>query len=253
LASNAVTSDKISPGAVTNSDISNGAVDNNKISSLSGSKITTGTVNFNRLPTGTSSSTVAIGNHNHDTRYVRDTGGQFTGSVIFPNGSFSTPGIRLQTTAGIYSAIVNSLQVKAGSLGFRFSGNGNFFGPESDGGPNLGASGFRWDTVYAVSGSINTSDLREKENIRAIPYGLKEVLSVDPIVYNWAEDLGRSTEDRLGFGAQDVMKVIPEAISVPLNPDHMLGMNSDMMVAVLWQAVKELSGEVATLKERLGL
>lgn len=117
----------------------------------------------------------------------------------------------------------------------------------------MGASGFRWDTVYAVSGSINTSDLREKENIRAIPYGLKEVLSVDPIVYNWAEDLGRSTEDRLGFGAQDVMKVIPEAISVPLNPDHMLGMNSDMMVAVLWQAVKELSGEVATLKERLGL
>lgn len=39
------------------------------ITNLNGSNISSGTVPFARLPTGTSSTTVAIGNHTHDSRY----------------------------------------------------------------------------------------------------------------------------------------------------------------------------------------
>lgn len=39
------------------------------ITSLSGSKINSGTIGFSYLPTGTSGSTVAIGNHNHSGVY----------------------------------------------------------------------------------------------------------------------------------------------------------------------------------------
>lgn len=41
--------------------------------SLDADKITSGTLAFARIPTGTSSSTVAVGDHNHDTRYYTQT------------------------------------------------------------------------------------------------------------------------------------------------------------------------------------
>lgn len=40
------------------------------------------------------------------------------------------------------------------------------FRPHGDGSINLGTSGNKWDTVYAATGTINTSDQNEKQDIR---------------------------------------------------------------------------------------
>lgn len=57
------------------------------LTGLSAFSLATGTVPFARLPTGTTSSTVAVGNHNHNTLYVALTGDQtISGLKTFING-----------------------------------------------------------------------------------------------------------------------------------------------------------------------
>jgi hypothetical protein len=54
-----------------------------------------------------------------------------------------------------------------GGGGFAPAGSG-YFAPEDDGGPNLGDASLRWDTVYAVTGAINTSDASEKQQVNEL-------------------------------------------------------------------------------------
>jgi len=49
----------------------------------------------------------------------------------------------------------------------RIKGNDGTFFPDQDGVPNLGRASERWDTVFATTGTINTSDETEKQDIRA--------------------------------------------------------------------------------------
>ncbi|MFS8973853.1 tail fiber domain-containing protein [Cupriavidus necator] len=50
---------------------------------------------------------------------------------------------------------------------FRFGGA--FLSPITDNNKALGLAGSRWSTVYAGTGTINTSDAREKQQVQAIP------------------------------------------------------------------------------------
>lgn len=43
------------------------------------------------------------------------------------------------------------------------------FRPNTDNGPSLGSPSLKWSQLYAASGSINTSDANEKQNIEAYP------------------------------------------------------------------------------------
>ncbi|CAB4141567.1 Intramolecular chaperone auto-processing domain containing protein [uncultured Caudovirales phage] len=54
-----------------------------------------------------------------------------------------------------------------GGGGFAPAGSG-YFAPENDGGPDLGDASLRWDTVYAVTPAINTSDANEKQQVREL-------------------------------------------------------------------------------------
>lgn len=62
-------------------------------------------------------------------------------------------------TGGVYFAVGGSTIAQAYSGGFR---------PQPDGTLNLGSSGQRWATVYATTGTINTSDANEKDNVAAL-------------------------------------------------------------------------------------
>ncbi|MEP0265923.1 tail fiber domain-containing protein [Dokdonia sp.] len=82
--------------------------------------------------------------------------------------------------------------------------------PDNDGAFNLGNSSFRWNAVWSQDGTINTSDRREKENIRDLNYGLTEVLQLDPVRFQWKNNPQQG--EKLGLIAQDLLKVIPEVV-----------------------------------------
>lgn len=82
--------------------------------------------------------------------------------------------------------------------------------PTSDNTYDLGTSTFRWDDVYATNGTINTSDRRDKEAIEPIPYGLKEVMQLRPVRFNWKARPEQGK--KLGLIAQEIQPLINEVV-----------------------------------------
>jgi len=81
----------------------------------------------------------------------------------------------------------------------------DFLGSPS-GSYNLGNSSFRWNTVYATNGTINTSDITQKTDVVPATLGLDFVNTLEPIEFKWI-DRGDGTDGvrtHLGFSAQDV-------------------------------------------------
>ena len=68
--------------------------------------------------------------------------------------------------------------------------------------------------TFDASGNISTtSDIRLKNIHGELKYGLKEILQINPILFKWKKESGLETEHTYaGFSAQNVMKVIPEAV-----------------------------------------
>ena len=60
----------------------------------------------------------------------------------------------------------NGGNIEIGSTVFVAPGVG--FAPKLDGAYVLGSPSFRWSTVYAVTGTINTSDENQKQDVRAL-------------------------------------------------------------------------------------
>jgi len=108
--------------------------------------------------------------------------------------------------------------------------------PRSDNSYTLGTSSNRWSTVYAANGTIQTSDRRLKTNISPLKYGLKQVISLEPVSYNWKTEPTGNT--KLGLIAQDLRKVVPEVV-VGDEAKENLGVNYADLVPVLINAIKE--------------
>ena len=75
---------------------------------------------------------------------------------------------------------------------------------------DLGASGKRWREVYAANGVTTTSDFREKRNIEDLEYGLKEVMEMRPVSFNWKNP--GNPDVKLGLIAQDLLEIVPEVV-----------------------------------------
>jgi hypothetical protein len=82
--------------------------------------------------------------------------------------------------------------------------------PLLDNSHDLGSPAYRWDNVYATNGTIQTSDLREKKNIQNLNYGLKELMQLRPVRYEWKDK--PYSDPKLGLIAQEVLPLIPEVV-----------------------------------------
>ena len=79
---------------------------------------------------------------------------------------------------------------------------GTFY-PNSDGRYDLGASNYRWDTVYATTSAIDTSDVNRKNSIADLPQNLIDMLDgMTPRVFKL--NSGTSNRFHAGFIAQEV-------------------------------------------------
>lgn len=82
--------------------------------------------------------------------------------------------------------------------------------PTVDGDDRLGGPNRKWLDVWAVDGTINTSDRRDKKNINELRYGLDEVLRMQPVSFNWKNKINVDT--KLGLIAQNLQVLVPEVV-----------------------------------------
>jgi len=106
----------------------------------------------------------------------------------------------------------------------------------------IGASASAGALHYDANGVLttNTSDIRLKSNITTLTNALDKVKQLRGVTYNWNENLTGQT--RIGFIAQEVEAILPELTFTNENsPEKYMGVHYDNTVALLVEAVKELS------------
>lgn len=136
------------------------------------------------------------------------------------------------------------------------------FRPATDNAMTLGGSGARWSAVWAATGTIQTSDIRQKTDIEPCDLGLDFICALIPVKYRWMvggnEDgvprPGRRTH--YGLLAQDVQAALAgldfggHILADPDDPDSEQGLRYDAFIAPLMVAVQELALRVRALEGR---
>jgi hypothetical protein len=105
-------------------------------------------------------------------------------------------------------------------------------------------------TVYSAFGVLtNTpppSDFNLKKNIEPIKYGLKEILQLNAVSFNWKED-SNNQEKQFGFIAQEVQEIIPEFVK----SGEYLGLDKEAIFTVLIKAIQEQQAQIEELKSKI--
>jgi hypothetical protein len=91
------------------------------------------------------------------------------------------------------------------------------------------------------------SDIRLKENIEYIETGIDKILALKPTKF----DYKNGVKNNIGWIAQDVQEVIPEAVGVISEDNDQLTLKSDFIIPYLVKAIQELSAKVETLEAEI--
>lgn len=213
--------------------------------------------------------------------------------VTAPFGS--SPGVSIDNTASIYhrgnvkignstassynlhvhnAALTSGTRVQFGSVENIVDGINEFnfsdpLCPLTNGNLNLGSSTNRWSSVWAVNGTIQTSDISLKENISPLKYGLKEIMQLKPVSFRWKQEQisafkipNSKKETKLGFIAQDLLKIIPEVVETTQwkeyeeNPGVLVkeemaryGVSYSELIPVLINAIQEQQLQIESIKQ----
>jgi hypothetical protein len=136
------------------------------------------------------------------------------------------------------------------------------FRPATDNAVTLGASGARWSAVWSATGTIQTSDARQKTDIEPSDLGLDFILALNPVKYRWItggmEDGSPRPGRRTHYGllAQQVQSVLGTSdfaghvLADPADPDSEQGLRYDAFIAPLVVAIQQLAARVSALENR---
>ena len=91
------------------------------------------------------------------------------------------------------------------------------------------------------------SDSRIKENINYIQEGLNKVLALKPATFDYIDGV----KNNIGWIAQDVQEVIPQAVGVLSETNNQLTLKSDFIVPYLVKAVQQQQVQIEELKTLL--
>lgn len=144
------------------------------------------------------------------------------------------------------------------------------FSPINDNTINAGSGTNRWTAVYAANGTINTSDERDKMNIKPLSYGIQEIMKLNPVTYKWKEEYedhfkipNAEKETKIGLLAQEVLPILPEVIETHQwkeyeeNPGVLvkeemprLGISYSEIIPVTIKAIQEQQEQINSLKKQ---
>jgi len=100
--------------------------------------------------------------------------------------------------------------------------------------------------IFAVDFSAS-SDARLKKGITVIQNSLNDLDYISGVRYFWADE-SRGTNQQIGVIAQDVERVIPEAVNVDHN--GFKSVSYDRIIPLLIESIKELKARVEELEKR---
>jgi hypothetical protein len=167
-------------------------------------------------------------------------GNNIAGNLIFttkPNGSTITERMRITSTGNVGIGTTTPAVQFHTTSNVRFAGLVNYDPVETDADGDI------------IDGGA--SDFNLKNSIEPINYGLNSINQLKPVSYLW-NDVNRkldSTIPDIGFIAQDVMDVIPEAVRS--NGDGDLQLNYKAITATLVKAIQEQQALIKALEQRI--
>ncbi len=185
------------------------------------SSVNTGKFNIARIPTGTTSATVALGNHNHNALYMKKSAPVATATLQMGNHKIShlangTTGTDAVNKAYVDFGFTYVLKLAGGTMsGSIAMGNHSITGLPKQG-IGAGTAAASMQSCRALFRPI--SDRRVKENI--LPIGnedaLERIMCLAPVSFNYkkgtdCEEL-QPTKDHFGLIAQEAQSVIPELV-----------------------------------------
>lgn len=196
----------------------------------------------------------------------------FSGAVTLSSSiTCSASGYNFNGTSSIF---LQSSSVKvdiSSTTYFTFNAtNGNYshaqLSPAADNSYSLGNSGQRWSAVWAVNGTIQTSDVREKVDVQDSAYGLSFVNALRPVSYKWVNSGNPDANGvdtpgvrtHYGFIAQEVKELIGDGNNFGgyvkgdmADPTSLEGLRYHEFIAPMVKAIQELSAQVETLKAKV--
>ena len=116
---------------------------------------------------------------------------------------------------------------------------------------------FWLDTVSKGSISVDstgiqyntTSDRRLKKDIETITDGTDKLMAMNPVTHGWKADPEADTVH--GFIAQEMMEIIPEAVSGDPEGEEMMSMDYGRITPVIVAALQDALKEIKELKNRI--
>jgi trimeric autotransporter adhesin len=151
-------------------------------------------------------------------------------------------------TSGTSVDILQSLANQSAGTGFYLA---RFY---SAGTPQFAVRGD--GVVYAQNTTIQSiSDQRLKENIVDATDGLNIIQALKPRRFDWKENFGNNKKHQLGFIAQEMETVFPEAVDVwhmdQENTEEYKSVGAGALIPVLVKALQETVAKIDALETRI--
>jgi len=121
--------------------------------------------------------------------------------------------------------------------------------PAIDNASFLGVNFFAWKDVTSYDFS-NVSDIRRKQQIRDLDYGISDVMNLRAVRFKWIES--PEDGDQLGVIAQEVEKTIPEIVTFSdADPDKIRSVSYTSLIPVLIRGIQDQQLEIESQKEEI--
>jgi hypothetical protein len=188
--------------------------------------------------------------HTTDVRFRTSTGAErmridsagsvLVGKTVGDGTAGSTVGIELDANGGLEATRSGN---NAGMFSRRGS-NGNCVLFRRDA-TSVGAI-----TVTTTGTTYNTtSDLRLKTDIKPISNSTEKLMAMNPVTHGWKANPEADTVH--GFIAQEMIEIIPEAVSGEPEGEEMMSMDYGRITPVIVAALQEANKKIAEIETRL--
>lgn len=197
-----------------------------------------GAISIGRFSEATGFYSIAIGSHN----LAEGTSSTALGKQCDATGNSSTAIGALNTASGSNSTAMG-VHAQASGL-FSFAIN-----LSNTDGPVVGNNTFRISGAAEIGGNLpwtNHSDRRLKKNIEPLvsENSLQQIMQLNGVRFEWME---YNNSINLGFIAQDVLDIVPEAVRYDETND-IYSMEYSALIPILVEGMKEQQAEIERLR-----